>query len=54
MKMYLIKASYMTYLSTVVEAESLEEAQSIAKDLDGGCYEASVSDDWQVDDVKEV
>jgi hypothetical protein len=55
MKRYKVKASYISTCETIVEAEDQQEAYQIAKELDGGCFDAHLSDDdWQIDDVFEL
>jgi hypothetical protein len=51
MKLYKVKASYITYLSVDIEAETEEEAWDIAKRLDGSDFESYNSEDWNIDDV---
>jgi hypothetical protein len=54
MKTYRIKASYMTYLTAEIQAESQEEAERIAHDMDGGEFTDDGSMDWNIDSVDEV
>lgn len=54
MKTYKVKASYITYLSAEIQANSLEEAQQIADNMDGSDFGRDGSEDWNVDSVEEV
>jgi hypothetical protein len=55
MKTYKVTACYYTYCTTTVEAESEEQAQEIAKDMDGGDFKQSGElGDWHINDVTEV
>lgn len=54
MKKFKVTASYITYLSAEIEAESLEEAERLAQDLDGGLFNNDGSEDWNVDAVQEL
>ena len=55
MKTYKVTASYITYCTAEIEAESLEQAIELARDLDGGYFEAQIDgDDWNIEDVEEI
>lgn len=54
MPKFIVKASYVTYLSAEIEAETMEEAENIAHNLDGGDFEQDGGDDWSIDEVYEV
>ena len=57
MKTYKITASYITYVSTTIEAKSEEEAYQLAKNIDGGSYDIDSAQglgDWDIYDVLEV
>lgn len=54
MAKFIVKASYITYLSAEIEADSLEEAQDIARDMDGASFDQTDAGDWNIDDVEEV
>ena len=55
MKKFLVTASYITTCHTEIEAETLEEAFQLAKELDGGIFETVIDgDDWQIDKVTEI
>lgn len=51
MRLYTVQASYITYLSVDIEAESEEQARDIAKELDGGDFHIDAYGDWNIDDV---
>lgn len=53
-KRYRVMASYITYLDAEIEATSLEEAERIARDMDGGDFTAQQGDDWSIQSVEEV
>lgn len=55
MKTYKITASSITYYTLDIEAESLEQAEEIAHDIDGGDFqEVPFSGDWDIYSVEEV
>ena len=55
MKKFKVLASYITYCTTEIEADSLEQAVELARDLDGGCFESETDgDDWNIEDVVEI
>jgi len=54
MKVFKVKATYITECHVFIDAESVEEALQIARDMDGGQFEANVMDDWQIEDAVEV
>jgi hypothetical protein len=54
MKSYKILASYTTYCSLVVEAESEDEAREIAYQAEGGDFKDNDFGDWNIDDVFEL
>jgi len=55
MKKFRAIASYKNYCDVIINADSLEKAQAIAKELDGGeftpCWDG---DEWKIDVVEEV
>ena len=53
MKTYKVLASYTTYCSLVIHAESEDEAREIAYQADGGDFKSDTLGDWNVDDVIE-
>jgi len=54
MKTYKVKASFSTICHVFIEADSMDEALQIARDMDGGQFEAGVMDDWHIEDAVEV
>ena len=55
MTKYKVLASYITYCTAEIEADNLEQAIELARDLDGGCFEAKIDgDDWNIEDVMEI
>lgn len=54
MKKYIIKASYITYLTAEIEAEDYHEAYEIAHNMDGGSFDQVDQDDWSVDEIGEI
>jgi hypothetical protein len=54
-KTYKITASYVSYCTAEIEAETQEEAERIAHDMDGGDFTpAQDNDDWTIEAVREV
>ena len=55
MKTYKVVASYVTYCTAIIEANSQEEAEEMARDLDGGAFEPDPhgGDDWNIETVQE-
>lgn len=55
MKKFKVTACYYTYCTAMVEAEDEEQAYELARDMDGGSFEASNDNhDWHINDVVEV
>jgi len=55
MKKFKVIASYATYVCTIVEAETEDEAHAIAEDMDGGLFTPlDELGDWYIVDVHEV
>lgn len=57
MKAYKVCASYRTYVYATVIAENEDQAYEIARDMDGGTFEARREDnlsDWSIDEIIEV
>lgn len=55
MKTFKITAVYYTYCTAEVEAESEEEAYTLAREMDGGSFTPSQENfDWHINDVEEV
>jgi len=52
MPKFIVKASYITYLTAEIEADTLEEAEAIARDMDGGDFNGDGSADWNIDSVE--
>ena len=48
-------AGYITYATVIIEAENVDQAYRIAKDMDGGDFTPSNNNyDWHISDVHEV
>lgn len=55
MKKFKITASFTSYCHAEIEAETQEEAERIAHDMDGGDFTpAQDNDDWTIEAVREV
>jgi len=55
MKKFKVYACYHTYCTAVVEAETAEQAEAIAKEMDGGDFTASNQfHDWHINHAEEV
>lgn len=55
MRTYKITASFVSYCHAEIEAETQEEAEQIARDMDGGDFiPAQDNDDWTIEAVHEV
>jgi len=54
MKTYKVTASYVSYCHVEIEANSKEEAEATARDMDGGDFSPAQSDDWTIEAVEEV
>ena len=54
MKTFKVTASFISYCHAEIEAETLEEAIELARDLDGGDFIPAENDDWNIEDVVEV
>lgn len=54
MKKFKITASYVSHCTAEIEAESLEEAERIARNMDGSDFSPAEGDDWKIDAVREV
>jgi len=54
MKKFRVTASYATYCTTEILAENQEEADQIARGLDGGQFSSGDSDGWHIDSVEEL
>ena len=55
MKKFKVYACYYTYCTAVVEAETAEQAEAIAKEMDGGDFTASNQFyDWHINHAEEI
>ena len=55
MKKFKITASYVTYCEVEIKAENHAQAESIARDMDGGQFETRIdNDDWHIEKIVEV
>mgnify|MGYP003350534998 CR=1 FL=1 len=55
MKKYKVIASYVTQCEVEIEAEDMDQAYLIAKELDGGSFKTTIDgDDWQIEQVTEL
>jgi len=54
MKKFKVYATMFTYLVAEVEAESVDEAWKIGRDMDGGSFTELDEGDWEISDVMEV
>ena len=54
MKQFRIDASFITYVSMIVEADTLNEAKDIAYNADGGDFKETGLGDWNIDSIKEI
>jgi hypothetical protein len=52
-KKFKVHASYITYLDATVEAETMEEAIQLAREMDGGDFKDTGLGDWNIDEVFE-
>lgn len=50
-----VRASYQAICETEIEANSLNEAYEMAKELDGGVFDTYCDpDDWHIEEVMEI
>jgi len=54
MKTFKVITSYVNYQYAEIEAESLDEAERLARNMDGGDFRPLASDDWTIESVEEV
>jgi 5-methylcytosine-specific restriction endonuclease McrBC GTP-binding regulatory subunit McrB len=55
MKTYKVTVSYVSYCHAEIEADSIDEAIELARNMDGGDFiPAQDNDDWSIEDVYEV
>jgi hypothetical protein len=53
MKKFKVKASYVMYVDTIIEAHDLDEAKDIAYEMDGGDFVYEGKGDWNIDAITE-
>jgi hypothetical protein len=53
-KKFRITASFTSYCHAEIEAETQEEAERLARDMDGGQFIPAERDDWTIETVQEV
>lgn len=51
MKTYQVLASYTTYCTVFIDAESADQAHDIATNMDGGDFKQDGYGDWNIDQV---
>ncbi len=54
MPKFIVRASYITYLTAEIEAENEDEAHEIAQNMDGASFDRTDLDDWNIDAVEEI
>jgi len=57
MKKFRVVASYVTYCTAEIEAETREEAWLQAKAMDGGDFDVDRGDgygDWEIDEIQDI
>lgn len=56
MKKFKVIACYYTYCTAIVEAEDVDQAYEIARDMDGGDFVEASNDnnDWHINNIYEV
>jgi hypothetical protein len=54
MKTFKVVVSSISYYTVEIEAENDDEAWDIARDMDGGDFEAEDVGDWEIYSVSEV
>lgn len=54
MKKFKVVASSISYYTVEIEAENDDEAWDIARDMEGGDFEAEDQGDWEIYSVSEV
>jgi hypothetical protein len=57
MPKYKVEASYVSYCTAEIEADSMDEAITIANEMDGESFEPRPdisNDSWNIDDVLEI
>lgn len=54
MKTFTVTASYRTFCTLEVEAEDLDQAYTIAREMDGSAFESTIDpDDWHIEFIAE-
>lgn len=54
-KKFKVRASYQATCEAVIEANNIDEAYELAKELDGGMFDTECDpDDWHIEDVEEI
>lgn len=55
MPMFKATAVYYTYCTAIIEAENVDQAYLLAKDMDGGEFKPSNENfDWHINEVTEI
>lgn len=54
MPKFKVTTSYVNYQYAEIEAENLEQAEELARDMDGGSFTPIASDDWKIERVEEM
>ena len=54
MKKFKVTASFSTVCHVFIDAEDMDEALEIARDMDGGQFEPGAMDDWFIENAEEV
>jgi len=54
MKKFKVVASSISYYTVEIEAENDDEAWDLARDMEGGDFEAEDTGDWEIYSVSEV
>ena len=52
-KRFTVQASYTTFLDATVEADTIEQALDIARNMDGGDFKDTGLGDWSIDNIFE-
>jgi hypothetical protein len=53
MKTFKVQASYTTFLDATIEAETIEQAFDIAREMDGAEFKDTGLGDWSIDNIFE-
>ena len=53
MAKFKVFASYITYLDATIEADTLDQALDLAREMDGGDFKDRGFGDWNIDEVIE-